>query len=215
MSVDALLSYPMMRPSGPVMIRMDQHGTSASRRTLSRRWGDGLYLPWILLNPSMGDDLKNDPTILRIIHFTWMWGFDGFDLFNVYDFRTPKPSELAKIVIGWADRGDVHVRDQIWGNHRQIAADLSGSDAAMVAWGAPGGKLGYETDLWLEGLFDGINDSGLHRRTLKLWALGETKGGDPKHPLARGVHRVPNDTRPVRYRNRGTFSFAPIGEVLE
>lgn len=215
--IDALLSNPAMREGAPIFVRMAQHGGADERWRLERRWDEvqptgnviplpPRILPWILLNPSDASDAKNDPTSLRIIHFTWLWGFDGYALYNVYPFRTPSPKELAKTVIGWDARRSWWVRDGIYGNHRYIAARLANVDACMIAWGAPAEPLGFETVLWAEQLFNTINDpEGPRDQGLRTWCIGTTAGGHPKHPMARGVHRVPNDARPQRIDNPGSI----------
>jgi hypothetical protein len=212
--IDVILANPIMRAGAPIFVRKSQVGGPTERRKLVRRWdepkGTSNLLPWILLNPSMGDDSIDDPTILRMIHFTWAWGFDGLAVYNVYPFRTPSPKECAKTVIGWDKRQDWWVRDTIWENHRFIATELANIDAAIVAWGAPAEPLGFETVMWAERLFDTINDpDGPRANTLRTWCIGLTGGGHPKHPMARGVHRVPNDARPLRIENPGTIG---IGE---
>lgn len=210
--IDALLSNPNMRDGAPIFVRKYQEGGPDERRLLVRRWdepnGTSHILPWILLNPSTADDTINDQTTLRIIDFSWRWGFDGAALFNVYSFRTPSPKECAKIVIGWDERQDWWVRDTIHNYHRYIAAHLVSIDACMVAWGAPAEPLGFETVMWAEQLFDTINDpDGPRANALCAWCIGTTAGGHPKHPMARGKHRVPNDARPQRFKNPGTIWF--------
>ncbi|MDR6953841.1 hypothetical protein J2X65_003204 [Ancylobacter sp. 3268] len=220
MSIHTRLSAPaMLADAMPIFVKMREWAEPGVRLKLVRWWGpvqetDPLrWLPWIMLNPSTANGTANDPTLLRIIHFTALWGFNGLSVFNVYPFRTPSPQELARTVVGWHLREDWGVRDQIRDNHRFIAKDLVHADAAMVAWGSPGGALGADTDLWLESLFDTINDpDGPRSHTLRLWCLGMTKTGAPIHPMARGKHRVANDARPIPFPNPGTIS---IGEPEE
>lgn len=212
MSIHAKLSAPLALTGMPEDIRGWQEGDADVRLRLWRWWGPVVepnkWLTWIMLNPSTADGVKNDPTLLRIIAFTHRWGFTGLRVHNVYPFRTPSPKELGKIVLGWDERQDWSVRDEIHRNHQRIAKDLITNDAAMVAWGCPAGALGGDTDLWVESLFDTINDpDGPRLSTLKLWSIGLSAGGAPKHPMARGLHRVPNDATPVRFKNPGTVSF--------
>ncbi len=82
-------------------------------------------------------------------------------------------------------------------------------DAAMAAWGAPAGKLGWTTTLAAESLLDAVNDPmpDAASDVLKLFCLGETGAGDPTHPMARGRHRVPDDRLPAPMRRYpGTIS---------
>ncbi|MBS7532077.1 DUF1643 domain-containing protein [Ancylobacter sonchi] len=204
-----------MRTDGaPLFVKMHEWAEPGMRHELARWWTATAWehperwLTWIMLNPSTADGSVNDPTLLRIIHFSWMWGFEGLTVFNIYPWRTPSPRELARTVIGWDERQDWSVRDQIWSNHDRIATGLVLADAAMVAWGSPGGALGAETDGWIESLFDTINNpDGPRQETLTLWCLGRTKSGAPIHPMARGKHRIANDARPIPFPNPGTISF--------
>ncbi|MCL8382115.1 DUF1643 domain-containing protein [Xanthobacter aminoxidans] len=222
MSIHAQLAAPQMRTEGfPEFVRMREWADPGFRHKLARWWGPAgqtdpySWLPWIMLNPSTADGKVNDPTLLRIIRFSWMWGFNGLVVFNLYPWRTSSPRELAQTVVGWADRQYWWVRDTIWRNHNRIAKELEAIDAAMVAWGSPAGSLGLETEMWAEQLFDTINcDTSQRERTLQLWCLGKTKAGDPIHPMARGRHRVPNDARPIAFDNPGTISIGdPVPPV--
>jgi hypothetical protein len=221
MSIDAILAAPAMRGGEPIFGKMQEWASPGFRCGLSRWWGSAeaadtqlcpLMLPWIMLNPSTADGSTNNPTLRRIIHFSWMWGFDGLVVFHVYPWRTPSSRALAKLVVGWSDREDWNVRDEIWANHAYIAKQIAVHDAAMVAWGCPPRAIGVDTEHWIESLFDKINDDvGPRDYTLKLWCLGRTKDGSPIHPMARGKHRVADGARPVPFKNPGTIEL--LGKV--
>src|SRR5688572_3854789 len=69
------------------------------RWTLSRVWGNGPQLCWLMLNPSTADHLVDHQTILRVIHFTHSWDYSGFTVVNLYPYHSPKPPACRK----WAD----------------------------------------------------------------------------------------------------------------
>lgn len=67
------------------------------RYVLSRTWNDTKErLVFIGLNPSTADAQKEDPTIRKCLHFAHQEGFGGFDILNIYAYRTPYPQELFK-----------------------------------------------------------------------------------------------------------------------
>ena len=198
-TVAGLLRAPLMRSGAPLpmQIRLTSDGSATRRWSLGRRWGSGLRLPWIMLNPSTADDGADDPTLRRVIAFSWLWGFDGALVFNLFPFRSPHPSNLA----AWV-REDRYAPSEIKDGWTIIARAIEWSDAAMVAWGCPPGRIHYETQIAAENLFDEINGfgcSGDRSRVLKVFCLGKTGGGFPTHPMARGKHRVPNDARPIEF----------------
>ena len=198
-TVAGLLRAPLMRPGAPLpmQIRKTSEGSESRRWSLGRRWGPGLWLPWIMLNPSTADDGADDPTLRRVIAFSWLWGFDGALVFNLFPFRSPHPRALADWV-----RDDRYAPMEIKASWTLIAQAIERQDAAMVAWGCPPERIYYETQIAAENLFDEINGygrSGDRDRVLKVFCLGKTAGGWPTHPMARGKHRIPNDARPVEF----------------
>jgi hypothetical protein len=203
-STHAQLLNPATRDGRAPIIRRASDGCTSHRWTLTRHCVDDArperLLPWLMLNPSEADDKQEDPTLLRILQWTWRWGFDGPLLLNIYPFRTPHPRVLAQRVVGWAERQDWGVRDDIWANHHIVKAKLAPFDAVMAAWGTPAGSLGHETDLWVENLLEEIGTSRDVEDQLTLWCIGRTKAGDPTHPMARGRSRVPDDVRPQVWR---------------
>lgn len=226
-SAAARLVDPSLRPHQPLAMQIRRSASISKcgtyRWTLWREWGSeasspdaGLILPWIMLNPSTADGALDDPTLRRIIGFSWRWGFDGVLVVNLYPFRSSKPAALREW-LRWDERQDLDARDAIHQNRNRIAALLTPYDAAMAAWGSPAGSLGYEAELGAEGLLDAINNpESVHppttrKRVIELFCLGITGAGDPKHPMARGRHRVPDDARPQSVkRYPGTITAAPF-----
>lgn len=69
-------------------------------------WKHGLpVLPWGLLNPSVADRTRDDPTFRRVGRFTERIGnylgieYGGFVIFNAYAYRATKPKALRDA--GW------------------------------------------------------------------------------------------------------------------
>lgn len=134
---------------------------------------------WLMLNPSTADAFRNDPTVTNCIKFTKAWGGDICEVVNLFSFRSPYPADIASRSMG--DRGDDAINDG------EILAACTGAYRVITAWGTDG-ALG--------------NRDILVRRALAVPGiaqhhLGLTKGGYPKHPLARGKHRIPADQQPI------------------
>ena len=65
------------------------------RYMLGRSWDDSLdTILFILLNPSVADSKKDDPTIKRLISFSKKWKYGGFWVCNLYAYITSYPKEL-------------------------------------------------------------------------------------------------------------------------
>jgi len=138
------------------------------RYRLWRRWQPGTAsLLWVMLNPSTADEVVDDPTIRRCIGLARGWGFGAIEVVNLYGLRATRPAALFR------------ARDPVGpGNDAAIAACASSADAVALAWGAHG--VGPRRDVVL-GLLAGR----------RLFCLGSTRRGEPRHPLY-----VPATVRP-------------------
>ncbi len=136
---------------------------------------------FVMVNPSTADATKDDPTIRRCIKFATRWGYNELRVVNLFAFRSSHPRDL----LGAADPVGPE-------NNEYLADELRAADLVICAWGN-----------------NGVIDGGTQARALLAWCyaratylhhLGVTKTGHPKHPLARGKHRIPDDHVPARYR---------------
>ena len=125
------------------------------RFSLSRIWDKKKpKLLYIMLNPSIADDKKDDPTIKRLIFFTKKFRYGGFYVANLFTQITPYPKEL-------------NMDNLSKKNNFKIINDLiKKSDSIVYAWG----NLVSEPRDLLE-----IIDSPL--------CFGKNLNGTPKHPL--------------------------------
>ncbi len=145
------------------------------RYVLQRRWGNGRLMVWVMLNPSTADETVDDPTIRRCKGFALsgdgpLWG--GIHVVNVMAFRATSPKECLAADDPFGPLNAEYLHE---------AAHYSGGNV-VCAWGAKA-PAGY-VKLALEAL-----------RPAKLFCLGTTKDGSPKHPLY-----LAGDTEIVRYR---------------
>lgn len=136
--------------------------------------GKGTCL-FIMLNPSTADTTLNDPTISRCIKFARRWGYSFLAVGNLYAFRSSDPSVLRKATDPVGPDNDYYLG--------KLASE---ADLIVAAWG---------TNPSQSRVADVISciDRDIH-------CLGVTNDGSPKHPLARGRHRIPDDTEPQPWR---------------
>ena len=134
------------------------------RYRLTRAWGEGWFLPFVMLNPSTADADIDDPTIRRCIQFAQREKAGGIVVVNLFAFRATKPADMMAAT-------DRHGPDNE-GALRYMATDAWRARMPVVcAWGAQGGAAALAvTDL-------------LKRCGPRLVCLGKTKDGHPRHPL--------------------------------
>lgn len=146
------------------------------RYTLTRRWGRGPWATFVMLNPSTADATENDPTIRRCMAFAGAWGMGGLSVVNLYALRSTDPAGLWRVDDPVGPENDTILR-------RLAAGALHDGRPVVAAWGANARQDRVDEVLALPGMD-------------QLQCLGVTKAGAPKHPLARGRHRIPDDVVP-------------------
>lgn len=153
------------------------------RYELWRIWDSDLPLLAVCgLNPSTADEKTNDPTITRCINFAKAWGYGGIYMINLFGYRSTDPKALKSVA------------DPIGpDNDRVIIEVVAGTDHTIVAWGVNGALFGRDTQV-----LDLIRQG---RHGHKVYHLGLTKGGHPKHPLY-----LRADTRPIPYYNESAHA---------
>lgn len=144
------------------------------RFVLTRQWGQGARVSFVMLNPSTADHLRNDPTIARCENRARDMGATGFRIVNLFAFRATDPRGLraAPDPVGPGNDADIR-RAARWADH------------VICAWGTHGAlhDRGREVRQMLRG------------QGVRLLHLGLTKGGAPRHPLylSRDLRPVPWD----------------------
>lgn len=131
--------------------------TGAYRYVLSRSWGNGKVMTWVMLNPSTADASTDDPTIRRCMTFAKSWGFAGLEVVNLFAFRATKPSALKT------------AKDPIGPQNGRYVTDAMLNKLVVVAWGCSPLPI-PESILSI----------------VSRWSpmcLGTTKAGHPRHPL--------------------------------
>lgn len=163
--------------------------TGRYRYWLARGWQDpgaadfgGIAL-WIMLNPSTADAQKDDPTIRRVVQFTKRWGYGRAVVANLFAFRATSPLDIP------VDEAEAIGA----GCNLYIRTLIRGARLVVAAWGSPASpRLSAMMRPRVALVRELAREAGV-----TLHAIGVTHAGAPKHPLARGLHRVPDDALPV------------------
>ena len=118
-------------------------------------------LSFVMLNPSIADD----PTIRRCIIFAKREGAQAMHVFNLFALVATDPADLLTHPDPVGVGNDALLRD---------IACHHGRFKTVVAWGANRLATPERTAV--------LTDSAAAAGT-KLWCLGTTKSGAPRHPL--------------------------------
>jgi hypothetical protein len=129
--------------------------TKKNRYFLKREWDNskGLLL-YLMLNPSVADEKKDDPTIRRLISFTKKFNYGGFLVGNIFTTITPNPKEIDRSK-GISDK-----------NFKELFKLINKVDQIVYAWG----NTVEEPQL-------------LKESVLNPKCFGKNLNGTPKHPL--------------------------------
>lgn len=155
------------------------------RTELRRVWFQELPLLVVcMLNPSTADHRRDDPTILVLIHFAKLWGYGGILVVNLFALRTSSPAEMMRSSEPFGPGNAAAIAAAM-----QYARDNGGR--LLAAWGNGGDH--HDRAEW-------FCNRALQVYGLTLICLGTTQGWKPKHPMARGKHRIARDQQPVIWR---------------
>ncbi|TDX72626.1 hypothetical protein EDE05_12847 [Neorhizobium sp. R1-B] len=155
------------------------------RYRLTRQWDlTGVMLPVCMLNPSTADADKDDPTILTLMKFGKAWGYGGIVVINLFALRTSSPQDLKRNAWPHGLDNNLHL-EQV------LSAARHTSTPVLAAWGNDGAHWNRQDEEFCRRAKTAMVD---------LVCLGLTKDGFPKHPLARGKHRIPSDQKPLMWR---------------
>lgn len=201
------------RPSEPIIRSADIEGPY--RWTMTRAWGAGPKIVWVLFNPSDADGKRDDPTTLRMMGFSYRWGFGSMVVANVYPFIASHPRDL----VAWRRTFDHNAYEAagmpLWEtaldrsswsaflhNQRIVSRLLDEETKLVAAWGL--GPTPTDLEHFLFGIEMKVEDDEFGRIGVQpSWhCIGETTDGSPIHPLARGRSRVADDAQLQMWKRR-------------
>jgi hypothetical protein len=148
----------------------------AYRYTLTREWGDGPRIAWLMLNPSTATAELDDPTIRKCIGFSKRWGFGRLFVLNLFALRSTDPRGLARVEDPVGPDNDLHTR-----------VCIRASSLVVCAWGC---RQHLTSDLLRARPTQAMQ---LIPKDVPAVCLGYRKDGAPRHPLmvAYETERVP------------------------
>jgi hypothetical protein len=164
-----------------------------NRIELYREWGSGPTACVIGCNPSTADGQKDDATSRWWRQWFERAGFGRYRAVNLYPFCTSSPKDCKRIVEtidcgAWDIRDDLH-----FVNLPHVVAKAKAADKVFVCWG----NIAWD-DEWIEHVVEQIQSG--EAPYPDLWCWGKTNSGAPKHPMARGKHRIPVDQPAILWR---------------
>ena len=121
-------------------------------------------LTFIMLNPSVANEDKNDATIRRCLGYAKIWGYNELVVVNLFAMISTEPKDLYSATI-----------DPMGGeeNNYHIIDAINNSSLSICAWGNHG--IYQNRGNIVKGLI--LSKFG------KYHHLGLNKNGEPKHPL--------------------------------
>jgi hypothetical protein len=115
---------------------------------------------WLLLNPSIADAIKLDPTLTRCMGFTKAWGGTRMDVVNIYALVSTDPDGLRGVIDPIGIKNDRYILDTV-----------KKADIVVVGWGSC--AFAIERARQVKKML----------RKYPLQCLGTNSDGSPKHPL--------------------------------
>lgn len=134
---------------------------------------------WVMLNPSTADAVLDDATIRKVMGFSRSWGFSTARVVNLYALRSRDPKALLAHADPVGPQNDAY-----------LVREASLADGICLAWGA---NAKPDRAKWVTRLV--LENRAPH---VRVWTLGRTLGGEPKHPLMLGY------TTPRTYEGEDT-----------
>ena len=138
------------------------------RYSLTRIWQDALPVLFVvMLNPSIGDGNRDDPTIRNVIVFAQRNKYGGIMIVNLHAIVSSDPKILLRVRDPIGPENKTHLFGVV------DRAQIEGGQI-LCAWGASM-FIAQNIDL------DFIQYARAHH--VRLVTLGKTKSGAPRHPL--------------------------------
>jgi hypothetical protein len=148
------------------------------RFRLSRNWeSQNEHVVFIGVNPSKATHLVNDPTVARCMEFAKAWGYGSMAMMNLFPYRATDPAAMKRFYKreGPKIKDFGHLYDDSERiNESHLKVECAAASMIICAWGNDGKFLSKGE--WIYRLLAPECASKLHH-------FGETKEGEPRHPL--------------------------------
>ena len=154
------------------------HFVGDMRLSLTRDWSDGPRALAIGCNPSAADSSKDDPTSRWWNAWFMANGYGGYDAMNLYPFCTPHP-KACRALIAKHPRKTKKAMTSV--NLPALLDAAAKAETIFVCWG----NIAWDQQ-WIDHVVTCLRNATA--KELMCW--GTTQSGAPKHPLARGKHRM-------------------------
>lgn len=173
---------------------------------------DGPVVLFVMVNPSVAAEDKDDPTIRRCIWFAReKFGAGRLVVCNLFGYAATSPATLRKAFYDGVDvegpENYRHLEEQLaqadhvvcaWGNHGTIGAAVQ-RNGFCPEWGDRSRPIGQHELAWK--YIAKACGADRERRSGDPggpWALDLTQGGQPAHPLMLPKSCTPFRIQPVR-----------------
>ena len=155
-------------------IRSEAHYSDcgAYRYLLTRHWGPAAMVNFIMLNPSVADELSNDPTVERCERRARAMGYGAFSVTNIFAWRDTDPKAMRRAVRPVGPENDA-----------VLISTAQTADLVIAAWGTHGTHMGREA-----AVLELLRSNGI-----ALHHLGLSKHGHPRHPLYVPYRQLPEE----------------------
>lgn len=167
-------------PYPPNVIPSADKPSDLLRYSLSRDWSSRPRALIIGCNPSDADSEDDDPTVQWWLKWFFNNGYGGFDVCNLYPFVTPHPSKCREIISSC----DVESKENLFKNLALVRQKAAAASIVFVCWG----NIAWDND-HVKSVISELKS--IDGKTIDLWCWIKNKNGSPRHPLARGKHRIP------------------------
>ena len=185
------------------------------RYVLWRRWDTAKpRLIFIMLNPSIADAEQDDATIRVCMGRARRMDMGGIHVLNLFAFRATDPTQLDGVADPVGPENDRYIEKYL--GMRDFDGDGQRFEMMIAAWGDGGLRPGLAPTLRSAARADWARPRRERWREVvsqicgemgdRLFCLGTTKAGQPKHPL-----RISYDVAPTLWMDRERYRGLPWG----
>lgn len=156
------------------------HG-STHRYLLERTWAESRgTVGWVLLNPSVADDHRDDLTVTKCMRYADQWGYGGIAVANLCSYVATSPGDLFTCAMP----------NDMVRNAEHLARVVARCDLVVVGWGDNVDRLPPRRLAGAELVERFVDLASRHGRRRGIVCLGHSQRGNPRHPSRLGYDQV-------------------------